>query len=89
MAYLRRRIATNGYLRSARALCSTFLNGKGQLLGGCVSPTNDIQFRNQYLVKTSIPTAHTYVSPADRTDPNFVIQYECKTKNFLLKLLVC
>ncbi|KAF9465637.1 pyridoxal phosphate-dependent transferase [Collybia nuda] len=32
--------------------------------------------RNQHIVKTSIPTSHTYVSPADRTDPNFVIQYE-------------
>ncbi|GLB41511.1 putative aminotransferase class-V [Lyophyllum shimeji] len=32
--------------------------------------------RNQHIVKTSIPTSHAYISPADRTDENFVIQYE-------------
>ncbi|KAF8075269.1 pyridoxal phosphate-dependent transferase [Lyophyllum atratum] len=32
--------------------------------------------RNQHIVKTSLPTSHTYISPADRNNPNFVIQYE-------------
>lgn len=32
--------------------------------------------RNQHIVKSSIPTSHSYISPTDRTDLNFVIQYE-------------
>ncbi|KAF5379469.1 hypothetical protein D9615_006556 [Tricholomella constricta] len=32
--------------------------------------------RNQSIVKTSLPTSHAYISPADRKEPNFVIQYE-------------
>ncbi|TRM58813.1 pyridoxal phosphate-dependent transferase [Schizophyllum amplum] len=34
--------------------------------------------RNQYIVKSSIPTSATYVSPKDRTVPNqsFVVQYD-------------
>jgi len=32
--------------------------------------------RNQNLVRTSIPTSHTYISPEDRKGLNFVEQYE-------------
>ncbi|TFK37412.1 pyridoxal phosphate-dependent transferase [Crucibulum laeve] len=32
--------------------------------------------RNQHIVKTSIPTSHTYISPKDRKGPNFVEQFE-------------
>ncbi|KAG5651325.1 hypothetical protein H0H81_009078 [Sphagnurus paluster] len=32
--------------------------------------------RNQHIVKSSIPTSHTYISPVDRLDPNFVAQFE-------------
>ncbi|KAF8886306.1 pyridoxal phosphate-dependent transferase [Infundibulicybe gibba] len=32
--------------------------------------------RNQHIIKTSIPTSHTYISPKDRTGPNFVEQFE-------------
>ncbi|KAF8815672.1 PLP-dependent transferase [Phlegmacium glaucopus] len=31
--------------------------------------------RNQHIVKTSIPTSHTYISPVDRKTPNFVEQF--------------
>ncbi|KAG6847565.1 hypothetical protein H0H93_007362, partial [Arthromyces matolae] len=33
---------------------------------------------NQHIVKASLPTSHSYISPKDRTDANFVIQFECK-----------
>ncbi|KAF9465635.1 pyridoxal phosphate-dependent transferase [Collybia nuda] len=39
-------------------------------------PINIIRFRNQNVVKTSIPTSHSYISPVDRVESNFVIQYE-------------
>ncbi|KAK0452766.1 pyridoxal phosphate-dependent transferase [Desarmillaria tabescens] len=32
--------------------------------------------RNQHIVKSSFPTSSTYVSPKDRTGPNFVEQFE-------------
>ncbi|KAG6917108.1 hypothetical protein DXG01_003928 [Tephrocybe rancida] len=32
--------------------------------------------RNQHIIKSSIPTSHAYVSPGDRKDANFVIQFE-------------
>ncbi|KAF8999305.1 pyridoxal phosphate-dependent transferase [Cyathus striatus] len=32
--------------------------------------------RNQHIIKSSIPTSHTYISPANRTGPNFVEQFE-------------
>ncbi|KAF8886308.1 pyridoxal phosphate-dependent transferase [Infundibulicybe gibba] len=32
--------------------------------------------RNQHIIKTSIPTSPTYISPKDRTGPNFVEQFE-------------
>ncbi|KAJ3505666.1 hypothetical protein NLJ89_g7299 [Agrocybe chaxingu] len=32
--------------------------------------------RNQHIVTTSIPTSYAYISPKDRTEPNFVPQYE-------------
>ncbi|KAF8159186.1 lolT-1 [Crassisporium funariophilum] len=31
---------------------------------------------NQHIIKTSLPTSHTYIPPADRTGPNFVEQFE-------------
>ncbi|KAF8959578.1 pyridoxal phosphate-dependent transferase [Flammula alnicola] len=32
--------------------------------------------RNQHIIKTSIPTSAAYISPAKRTGPNFVAQFE-------------
>ncbi|KAF8159185.1 pyridoxal phosphate-dependent transferase [Crassisporium funariophilum] len=32
--------------------------------------------RNQHIIKTSLPTSHTYIRPADRVKPNFVEQFE-------------
>ncbi|KAK0224427.1 pyridoxal phosphate-dependent transferase [Armillaria nabsnona] len=32
--------------------------------------------RNQHIVKSSFPTSSTYISPKDRTGPNFVEQFE-------------
>jgi len=32
--------------------------------------------RNQHIIKTSLPTSHTYISPTGRKTPNFVEQFE-------------
>ncbi|KAF5316760.1 hypothetical protein D9619_006842 [Psilocybe cf. subviscida] len=38
-----------------------------------------VPFRNQHIIKTSIPTASVYISPKDRNGlPNFVEQFDCK-----------
>ncbi|CAK5280419.1 unnamed protein product [Mycena citricolor] len=35
-----------------------------------------VPLRNQHLVKSSFPTSHAYISPANRTTPNFVEQFD-------------
>ncbi|KAJ7069041.1 PLP-dependent transferase [Mycena belliarum] len=35
-----------------------------------------VPLRNQHLIKSTFPTAAAYLSPADRTGPNFVEQFE-------------
>jgi hypothetical protein len=42
-----------------------------------------ICFRNQHIIKTSIPTSHAYISPVDRKTPNFVEQFECLSDFYL------
>ena len=40
-----------------------------------------IYFRNQHIIKTSIPTSDAYIPPVNRKTPtsNFVEQFECKS----------
>jgi len=35
-----------------------------------------VPMRNQHMIKSAVPTSSSYTTPADRNDPNFVIQFE-------------
>lgn len=70
------RTVINGFSLCVLVRCCMFLSGR------CLFATDDMQAisanRNQHIILSSIPTAHTYISPADRVEPNFVPQFECQ-----------
>ena len=75
------RIVINGCPANAHARFYMFPNGRK--IYGIIFMSNGlflmswICFRNQHIIKTSIPTSHSYISPINRKAPNFVEQFEC------------
>lgn len=47
----------------------------------CEEAVANREFRNQHIIKSSIPTSHAYISPssplADKLGTDFVMQHNC------------